>query len=78
VEERNIPNTIKRKTTWIGLIQCRTYRLKHVIGEKIEGAGTRGRRRKAQLDNIKETKRYWNFKLRLNCGELALEEAMNL
>jgi hypothetical protein len=57
MEERNIPNTIKRrKVTWIGHILCRTCRLKHVIEEKIEGMRTRERRRKGILDNIKETK----------------------
>ena len=40
-----------------------------------------GRRRKQQLDDLRETRGYWKFKeeaLDRTCGELALEEAMDL
>jgi hypothetical protein len=37
-EERNIPQTIKRrKTKWIGHILCRNWLVKYVIEGKIEG-----------------------------------------
>jgi hypothetical protein len=56
MEERNIPHTIKRReATWVCHILCRTCRLKYINEQKIEGTGTR-RRRKDLLDNIKETK----------------------
>jgi hypothetical protein len=56
-----------------------------VIEEKLEGriemTGRRGRRRKQLLDDLKEKRRYCKFKeeaLDRTCGELALEEAMDL
>jgi hypothetical protein len=39
--------------------------------------GTRGRRRKQILDDLKEKRGYWKLKEGALCGELALEEAMN-
>jgi hypothetical protein len=41
----------------------------------------RGRRRKSQLDDLKEKRVYWKFKEEAQdrtCGELAVEEAMGL
>jgi hypothetical protein len=66
-EERNIVQTIKRKkANWIGHILCRNCLLKHIIKGRIEGktrvTGRRGRRRKQQLDNLKEKRGYWKLK----------------
>jgi len=62
-EERNILHTIKRRSAnWLCHILRRNCRLKHVIGEKIEGRieGTwrRGRRCKRPLDGVKENTGY--------------------
>jgi hypothetical protein len=66
-EERNILHTIKRrKPNWIGHILRRNCLLKHVIERKLEGRiemmGGQGRRRKQQLDDIKEKRIYWKLK----------------
>jgi hypothetical protein len=66
-EERNIVHTIKRrKANWIGHILRRKCLLKHVIEGKLEGRievkGRLGRRRKQQLDDLKEQRRYWKLK----------------
>jgi hypothetical protein len=66
-EARNILHTIKRrKANWIVHILRRNCFLKHVIEGKLEGriemTGRRGRRRKQQLDDLKEKKRYWKLK----------------
>ena len=37
-----------------------------------------GRRHKQLLDDLKETSRYWKLKEKALCGDLALEEAMDL
>ena len=60
--ERNMLHTIKRKNTiLVGHILRRNCLLKHVIGGKIEGrievTGTRGRRWKQLLDELKKTER---------------------
>ena len=59
--------------------------LKHVVEGKVEGAlevtGRRRRRRKQLLYGIKEKRGYCKLKeeaLAAVCGELALEEAMDL
>jgi hypothetical protein len=36
--------------------------MKHIIEEKKEGTGRRGRRRKQLPDDLKETRRYWKLK----------------
>jgi hypothetical protein len=59
--------TIKRKNTiLIGHILRRNCLLKHVMGGNIEGrievTGTRGRRRKQLLDELKKKGGYWNVK----------------
>jgi hypothetical protein len=55
--------------------------LKHVIGGKMEGRmevkESRGRRRKYLLEELKEQKGCWKLK-RKRCGELVLEEAVDL
>jgi hypothetical protein len=66
-EERNIVHTIRRrKAYWIGHVLRRRCLLKHVIEEKLEGrlemTGSRGRRRKQLLDDLKEKRRYWRLK----------------
>jgi hypothetical protein len=62
-----ILHTIKRrKANWIGHILRRNCLLKLVIEGKLEGriemTGRRGRRRKQQLDDLKEKRRYWKLK----------------
>jgi hypothetical protein len=58
-EERNTVKRVKRrKANWIGHILLRNCLLKHVIEGKVEGKievmGSRGRRRKQLLDDLKE------------------------
>jgi hypothetical protein len=60
----NIVHTIKRrKVNWIGHILRRNCLLKHVIEGKLEGrievTGRRGRRRKQQLDALKNEYVHW-------------------
>jgi hypothetical protein len=67
VRERNILRAIKRrKAHWIGHIWRRNCLLKHVTEGKVEGrievTGTRGRRRKQLLDDVKERRGYWELK----------------
>jgi hypothetical protein len=45
------------KANWIGHILRRKIVLKHVIKEKVEGTGTRARRREQLLNDLKETRR---------------------
>jgi hypothetical protein len=52
----------RRKTNWISYILRRTCLLKHVIEGRIEMTGRRGRKRKQLLDDLKETRSYWNLK----------------
>jgi hypothetical protein len=66
-EERNILHNIKRRTAnWNDHILPRSYLLKHVIERKIEGGievtGRRGIRHKQILDDLKETRAYWELK----------------
>ena len=66
-EQRNILHEIrKRKANWIGHILCRNCLLQRVIEGKIKGGievtGRRGRRRRKQLDDIKERRGYCNLK----------------
>jgi len=80
-EQRNILHEIsKRKANWIGHILCRNCLLQRVIEGKIKGeievTGRRGRRRRKLLDDLKERKGYSH--LIALCGELALEEALDL
>jgi len=41
---------------------CRNCLLEHVIEGKIEGMRRRGRRCKQLVEDLQETKRYWNLK----------------
>jgi hypothetical protein len=85
-EERNILQTIKRmKANWIGHMWCRNCLLKHVTEGKIEGRievmARQGRRCKKLLDDLEEKRGYCKLQeeaLDPVCGELALEEAMDL
>jgi hypothetical protein len=66
-EQRNILHEIsKRKANCIGHILCRNCLLQQVIEGKIKGGievtGRRGRRRKKQLDDLKERRGYWHLK----------------
>jgi hypothetical protein len=68
-EERNILQTIKRRTAkWIGHILRRNCLLKHVIKGRIEGRleviGRRGRRRRRKqlLDDLKKRRGYRKLK----------------
>jgi hypothetical protein len=59
VEERNILYTITgRMAIWIGHTLHRNCLLRHVSEGKIEGTGSRGRRRKQLLGNVKKKKEY--------------------
>ena len=68
--EKNILHTINRsKANLIGHIFHILHRsclLKHVSGGKTEGrievTGRQGRRRKQLLDDLKETRGYWDLK----------------
>jgi hypothetical protein len=78
-EQRNILHKIrKRKANLIGHILSRNCFLQRVIVGKIQGGigvtGRQGRRRRKLLDNLEERRKLW---IAL-CGELALEEALDL
>jgi hypothetical protein len=76
-EERDILHTVKRrKTNGIGDILCENCILKVVIERKIEETGRRGRRSKQPLDDLAE--KYCKLREEALCGELALEEAIDL
>jgi hypothetical protein len=82
-EEKNILQTIKRrKADWIGHILRRNCILKHIIDGKIAGrierTGRRESRRKQLLDDLKEKSGCRKLKEEALCGELALEEGMDL
>jgi hypothetical protein len=86
MEQRNILHEIrKRKANWIGYILRRNYLLQRVIEEMIQGeiemTGRQERRRKKLLDDLRkgEDTLIWRRKLWIAlCGELALEEALDL
>jgi len=85
-KQRNILHEIsKRMAKWFGHILCRNCILQWVIEGKIKGgievAGRRGRRRRKLLDDLKERRGYSHLKEEAHialCGELALEEALDL
>jgi hypothetical protein len=58
------------------------FLLNHVTEGKIEGRiemmGTRGRRRKQILGDLKETRRYWKLTELVIYGELAVEDVVDL
>jgi hypothetical protein len=54
----------RRKSLSTGHILHKNYLLKGIVEGKIQGTGSRGRRRKQLLDDVKETRLYW--KLRTN------------
>ena len=75
----------KRKANWIGHILRRNCLLQRVTEGKIQGGievtGRQGRRRIKLLDDLKEREDtlIWKRKLWIAlCGELALEEALDL
>ena len=66
-EQRNILHEIrKRKANWIGHILRRNCLLKQVVEGKIKGemevTRRRGRRRRKQLDDLKDRRGYSNLK----------------
>jgi hypothetical protein len=61
-DEQNIMHNMKRRNpNWIYKFWVETDS-EHIIEGKIESTGRRGRRRKKQLDDLKDTKRYQYFK----------------
>jgi hypothetical protein len=52
----------RRLANWIGQILGRNCVLKHSIEGRIEVTGRQRRRRKEQLDDVKENRRYWSLK----------------
>jgi hypothetical protein len=82
-DQRNILHEIrKRKANWISHILRRNCLLQRVTEGKIqrgiEVTGRRGRRRMKLLDDLKERRWYSHLKEEALCGELALEEALDL
>ena len=85
-EQRNILHEIrKRKANWIGHILRKNCLLQRVTDGKIKGGigvtGIRGRRRRKLLYDLNEGRGYSHLKEELwiaLCGELALEEALDL
>jgi hypothetical protein len=78
--QRSILHEIsKRKANWIGHILRRNCLLLRVIEGKMKGGievtGRRGRRRRKLLYDLKEGRRKLWIAL---CGELALEQALDL
>ena len=62
-EQRNILHEIrKRKANWIGHILRRNCLLKQVIEGKIKGEMEVARRRKKQLDDLKDRRGYSHLK----------------
>jgi hypothetical protein len=67
MQQRNIQHEInKRKANWIGHILRRNCLLRQVIEGKIKGGievtGRRGRRRRKQVDDLKERRGYSHLK----------------
>ena len=85
-EQRNILHEIrKRKSNWIGHILRRNCLLKQVIEGKIKGemevTGTRGRRRRKLLDDLKDRREYSFLKekaLDRTMWRVSLEEALDV
>lgn len=62
-KRKNVRHTIKRsKANWIGNILYTNCRLKQIAEEKVQGTKRPGRRRKQLVSDVKEKRRYWNFK----------------
>jgi hypothetical protein len=56
------------KDDWIGHVWHRNCLLKHFIEGKKEGLRRRGRRHKQLIDDLQETRRYWQLeKEALDC-----------
>jgi len=75
----------KWKANWIGHVLRTNCLLQQVIEGNIKGVievtGRRGRRRRKLLDDLKERRGYSHLKEKAPdrlCGELALEEALDL
>jgi hypothetical protein len=68
----------RRRASCIGHILRRNCLLKHAIEGKVEVTGRRGRRRKHLLEELEEMRGYCKLREEARCGELALEEVMDL
>jgi hypothetical protein len=85
-EQRNILHEIsKREANWIGRILRKNCLLQQVIAGKIKGGievtGGRGRRRRKLVDDLTEKRGHNHLReeaLVALCGELALEEVLDL
>ena len=85
-KDRNILQTRKRrKATWIVYVLRGNCRVKHIIEENVEGrievTGRRIRRPRRLQDDLKEARGYRKLKeetLDRACGEVALDESMEL
>jgi hypothetical protein len=81
-EQKNMLHEIsKQNANYIGHILRRNCLLQRVIEGNIKGGievtGRQGRRHRKLLDDLKERRGYSNTHIVL-CGELALEEALDL
>jgi hypothetical protein len=65
-QRKNLHKISKRKANWIGHILCRIYLLQQVTEGKIKGGieltGSRGRRRRQLLDDLKQRRGYSHLK----------------
>jgi hypothetical protein len=76
-EETNILHTIKRRSSdWIGQTLLRNCLLKHVLEERIERMGRRGRRHKQLPHDFKEVLKFKEEALAHTVWEIALEDAV--
>jgi hypothetical protein len=73
---------VNGRRIWIGHILSRNCLLQRVTEGKIKGetevTGRQGRRRTKLLDDLKERRGYSHLLWIALCGELALEEALDL
>jgi hypothetical protein len=76
---------LKRKANWIGHILPRNCLLQRITEGEIQGwievTGRQGRRRRKLLDDLKKMRGHSHLKEEAGialCGELALEEALDL
>jgi hypothetical protein len=85
-EERNMLHTVKRReANCIGYVLHRNCHLTHFVEGNVEGrlemTGSRERRRKQLLGDLRERRGCWKLKegvLIALSGELAVEETMDL
>jgi len=56
-------HTVSRKANWSGHILRKNCLLKLATEGKVEVTGRRGRKRKQLLEDLTETRRYWQLKV---------------